>query len=495
MTNGTSKRTSVAAGAAIAVGMRWADRIIGVMSTLILARLLVPSDFGIVAAASLLIALVDVFFDMGVHIVLIQNRNASEDDFNTAWTLRVIQSIVVGCTVVALAGWAAGYFRNPLLVDVIQVMAVSIVIGGFENIAVVRFQKDMEFGRDFQFVFSKRIIGFAVTIIAAFQLQSYWALVLGTLAGRTAGVAISYLMCPTRPRFSLKKIRLLWSYSQWLLVNSVGSFSDQRMDKIYVGRVTGSAELGSYTLADEIAAMPSTELLAPIGRVLFPAFVAARESPAQFARAFLLALAVQAMIVIPAGAGLSLLAPEVVYFMLGEKWVSTIPLIRTLALMNIAFALASSSGYLLLAIGRYKENAGIVWMRVLLFGAAILVFLPGDSVQAVAQLRLAVAFASLGVLMALVLHYIRQLRYRDLVAQVWRPIIGTSVMAVVLLSVPVLPSFPLAVQLIGKIGLGAVTYGLTIIACWRYFGCPYGGESYVLEKMGILPQIKSILRL
>ena len=204
--------------------MRWTDRSIAFVSTLILARLLVPADFGVIVMASLFIGLADVFFELGVNVALIQNRTPSQEHYDTAWTLRIIQTTLAAIVVVIAAPLAATYFNDPRVTLVVQVLAVSLVLSGLENIGVVTFQKEMQFGKEFQFLFCKRIVGFIVTIVAAWFIRSYWALVIGALTGRTFGVALSFVMHPMRPRLGLEKFREIFSVSQWVLVRSIGGY-------------------------------------------------------------------------------------------------------------------------------------------------------------------------------------------------------------------------------------------------------------------------------
>ena len=207
-----------------AIAMRWFDRLVGLISTLILARLLAPEDFGIIAMASILVGLVNVVFDLGVNLVLIQNPAPTQEDYDTAWTLRLLQSIASAILVAAAAPLGAEYFNEPRLTIVIQILALSFVVRALENIGIVNFQKDMEFGKDFQFVVARRILTFLVTMVAAWLLRSYWALVVGTLAGGLIGAALSYAMHPMRPHFGLTRFHEIFGVSQWHMVRNFGGF-------------------------------------------------------------------------------------------------------------------------------------------------------------------------------------------------------------------------------------------------------------------------------
>ena len=231
-----SNSVSASVGALIVVGIRWTDRLIGLISTIILARLLAPDDFGIIAMASLLIGLIEVLLDMGVNITLIQNKNATQLDFDAAWTLRLIQSGIATVVIFAAAYPAADYFHDARVTLVVQALALSILILGFENIGVVSFQKKMEFGREFRFFFGKRIIGFMVTVAVAWWLHSYWALVVGTVAGRLAGVVLSYAMHPMRPGLSLVRMPAMLSFSTWNLVRGISNYLGENLHRALVGR-------------------------------------------------------------------------------------------------------------------------------------------------------------------------------------------------------------------------------------------------------------------
>ena len=367
---------SVAESALITVAMRWTDRSIAFVSTLILARLLVPEDFGVIAMASLVIGLADVFFELGVNVALIQNKTPSQEHYDTAWTLRIIQTTLAAIVVIIAAPLAATYFNDPRVTLVVQVLAVSLMLSGLENIGVVTFQKEMQFGKEFQFLFCKRIVGFIVTIAAAWFIRSYWALVIGALAGRTFGVALSFAMHPMRPRLGLKKFREIFSVSQWMLVRSIGGYFQLKLHLAIVGARESASVLGAYSLASEISALPSSELLAPINRVLFPAFVRVKHDLAELKRVVLLAQGVQTMIAMPAAIGLILVSSEAVLLLLGEKWMGAVPFVEIFALISFMSSIATSGAYVLITLGKIRLMAISSWVQVGLFATLAFVVFP-----------------------------------------------------------------------------------------------------------------------
>jgi len=485
---------SAAKGAVLTITMRWTDRLVGIISTLILARLLAPADFGIVAMASLVVALTETLLDLGVGSALIQDRTAGREEFNTAWTLGLLQALLAALLIALIgAPLAAEYFNDSRVTDVLRVMAVSVFIGGLQNIGIVTFQKNMEFNKDFRFFFLRRISGFVITVCLAFWLRSYWAMILGTLATRAIGVALSYAMHDFRPRLSFVSIANLWAFSQWILVRNLGNYGATQIDKFVLGRRVDAAALGAYSLADEISSMPTGELLAPLGRVLFPAFVRAAGQGEELRRVFCLAFGVQVLLALPAGVGLALVAPVAVPLLLGAQWLMAIPLVQILSLMSIGGALAHGSGYLLLTLGKVRLLAIVSWVQFALLSSLLLFVFPNSNAEEIAGIRLTVSFAGMAVVLGFVLREMRSIRLLDLISNTWRPAVATALMTALLYFTKPPTHFSLVVQLLGQIALGAIAYGATVLAFWRLSGCPEGAESYLLDKMHIRERVTRLL--
>lgn len=472
-------------GALLVVSMRWIDRLLGITSTLVLARLLMPADFGIVAMASVVVGLIDVLLDLGVIPMLVQKRDCDDEDFSNGWTVRVIECTVVAALIALTAPLAADFYHDQRVGPVLQLMALGIFISGFENIGVVAFQKDMLFLKDFQFFFLRRFTGFVATLAFALWLESYWALPLGAVVGRIGGVVVSYAMHPFRPRPTLSRFRHIWSFSQWMLVLNAGEYFAMRLDKFIVGHRADAAVVGTYSLADDISVMPTSELLMPIGRVLFPAFVKVRDRPAELQYAFVLALAVQMMIAVPAAVGLALIAPEAVALLLGERWAGAVPFVQVLALVYGLNAISHGASYLLLSLGRVRILAIAIWLQILVFGLGAVTFLADADPLGLAHWRLAVvSLYALGFVL-LIFREVPTLRPREVFAAVWRPVVAAGFMAA-LLAEFTLAGWPLLAAILTRIAAGGVLYSTALLVLWALAGRPRGAETYILDKLAII---------
>ncbi|MDQ2763908.1 MAG: oligosaccharide flippase family protein, partial [Pseudomonadota bacterium] len=203
--NSVTSRTAI--GASWMIAWRFVTRGLGFVSTLILARLLVPADFGIVAVASAFAAGIDALSELGLQAALVRQADDDQTLYDTAFTLQAIRGLITGM-ILAAGAWSAGnLFRDPRLTPVLFVLAGVAAIGGLDNIAVVRFQRELRFDMEFRLLFVPRVLQFTTATIAAFTLRSYWALIIGIIVGRLSRTSVTYLIQPHRPRLSLSRWR------------------------------------------------------------------------------------------------------------------------------------------------------------------------------------------------------------------------------------------------------------------------------------------------
>ena len=160
---------SMAAGAGWMVLMRLADRGVGLVSLAILARLLLPEDFGLVALAVSIIALVDMFGQFGADVALIQNQHAERRHYDSAWTLNLATAMTMSLVLAVVAKPAAAFFAEPRVEGIVYWLAVANVIGACANIGIVDFRKRLEFRKEFAYLFSARVLSTAVTLVLAWQ--------------------------------------------------------------------------------------------------------------------------------------------------------------------------------------------------------------------------------------------------------------------------------------------------------------------------------------
>jgi lipopolysaccharide exporter len=473
-------RRSVIQGALWAVALRWLMRLVGVANVAILARILGPSDFGLVAMATLVVGLIETWLAFGVDSALIQNAEADRHDFDTAWTIRLLQGAVIAALVVVASPIAQAYFKEPRLGPLLWVLSIGILISGMANIGMVMYRKNLQFQTEFWILAVSKLLSFGVSVTAALVLRNYWALAIGIVGGYTIGCVVSYIAHPFRPRFSLSRWRKLWSFSQWVVVMNIIGYAENKADEVLVGGYTSAAQMGLYSVASDVGQMPSAELSAPLNRVLFPAFARLQAEPGRLAAAYTNALATVAMVTVPAGVGLAMVAPEAVRVLLGPKWTAAAPLLAALALWGTLRSLSSSGGYLLMSIGLPKLVALTTFVTVAVFaGGATAALWTGHGPFGIAIAKVFAACISLAITVAFVVAN-TEARTRMVMRSVIRPILAAGTMAAVLLTVPATP-FGATADLALKVVVGALVYVPAALLLWMVAGRPDGPERLALN--------------
>jgi len=463
--------------------LRVLDKSLGVVSMIVLARLLTPGDFGLVAMAMSIVALVELLSAFNFDMALIQNQRAGRTEFDSAWTLNVTLGTASGVLLLLGAVPSAAFYGDPRLVWLVVALAAAPLIGGLENIGVVVFRKELDFRREFLFLLVKRLLSFIATLIFAFTLRDYWALVLGTLFGRTAGTLLSYVVHPYRPKFGLGAARKILSFSAWFLANNLLYFLLHRSSDFVVGKALGAPALGVHAISYEIANLPTTNMIAPINRVVYPAYTRVASDRAALGRSFLRVLGLVAMVAIPAGVGIAAISDRLVGLALGARWLEAVPLIEILAIAGAIGAVQTNVGYIYMALGTPRTQTVLAVAYVCLLLPLMLLGVHFFQLRGVALAFLATALLHTPLTFGLVGKDL-SIRAKDLVRPMVRPILAAGAMYSVVKSLPPLgaeSATVLGVLYLGAaIFLGVLVYGGGVMACWLFAGRPPSAEQEVL---------------
>jgi len=483
-----SIRNSMARGAAWMVAFKMLDRSLGLLSTLILARVLIPKDFGLVAMATSITALLELFMAIGLDTALIQRSAATPAHYNAAWTLNAGVGLLIGTGMLVLAWPASVFYHEPRVLPVICWLAVGALVQGCENVGVVDFRKEMRFDREFRFLMGKRVMAFVTTVPLAFALRNYWALVAGMLTSRIGGVALSYALHPFRPRPSLAAVADLMHFSKWLVVQNVLAFLKERSADFIIGRFAGPHALGIFSISAEIANMPATELVAPINRAVLPAYAKLAGDKAALRREYLSVMSLIALLAVPAVAGFAVSAPFLVPLILGPKWQEAASIISVLAFFGIIQVLQSNAYSAFLALGRPQVFVKITAIHVCIELPALVMLTAWFGIVGAVWAYVGAAILVLPVNFIFITRFL-ELPGREFVSRLWRPICGSALMyGAVHLWGPAAPggSIPTA-QAAGSLTacvlLGVPAYVASVTALWFVSGRPSGAEMWLLREI------------
>ncbi|MBU0556054.1 MAG: lipopolysaccharide biosynthesis protein [Alphaproteobacteria bacterium] len=464
--------------------------IISFASSIILARLLVPEDFGLVALALGVSAIVTAFTSMPLSQALIRIDDIEEDHFHSAFTLGLMRAALL-TLLLAVAAWpTAMLYQDNRLASIMLVLAGQAFIGGFHSARWPMIQKNLSFGPDAIVSTTARLAAAISSVLIAYHYQSYWAIVVPIVLMQILGVGLTQLYAPYRPRLRFNKIPEIWSFSIWMTFSSVLTTVNARVDSLVVGGILGQRAVGFYSYADEKARMPTRELSAPLIRLLFPGLAAVKNDPERLATAYKRTQAMVFAVCVPAGAGFGLVADMFVHILLGEKWLPIIPIMQVLAFAFAFENLVTATAPLAMAMGAtralFVRDAATFACRVPVVVGGLLFFgIPG--------LLAARAFAtmlSVALNMLLAKNIVRvSIRSQLFGCSRTFTAVASMSLCVVLFKMILPPDTEASVAgLLATIAVGGVAYAASHLGLWSIVGRPKGPETELLAIIGGLIQ-------
>lgn len=428
-----------------------------VLRTFILARLLVPEDFGIVGIATLATGFLEVFTVTGFDRALIQKKELDHQDLDTAWTISVLRGIGLSAFLFFIAPLVATYYDAPSATAVIRVVGLSFLAKGLNNVGIIYLSKKLRFGQKFLYDLSTALIGFVVTVFLAFKIRNEWALVWGIIAQYTASLIGSYIVDAYKPRFRLNTSRAkeLYSFGVWIFASTVTTYLAKQGDSLVVPKVLGVEALGYYSMAFNLAALPAM-LVGKISSVLFPAYCNLQENPTRLKEYYLRALRMVAFLAIPACGGIFVLAEPIAH-VLGEKWAPIAPILQLLVLSTLLKTVIDTCAVLFNAVGKPNLVFALTFVRATAIGVLVYPFTLNWDLQGTAvAVVLAVVF-SIPVLFYGLRKTLR-LRVWEYFETLLMPLLATGVMVLFVYLIGLaLNQFNILV-LIASILLGVATY-------------------------------------
>jgi O-antigen/teichoic acid export membrane protein len=351
---GLGMKAQMMRGAAWVAASRVLINGIGFASTLLLARLLSPDDFGVVALALTFIAIVGSVTEIPLSTALIQHTEPERAHFDSAWTLSMLRGAILGIVLALAAVPLARLYGDARLVPLIWVLAVLTFIQSLASPMVVKFTRRLDFKQDFIVGVAKKLSGFVFALFIAWTYQSYWALIVGQAASEIITVIVTYILAPYRPRVTLSHARELLGFSVWLSLVQVIQTLNYRFDNLFIGYFLSSADVGQYSYGTNLALLPTREATAPIAQTLFPAFSLVRHDRERLRGAYTRAQTLLCAIALPIGIGFAAIADPLVHILLGDKWAPAVLVIQVLSSIFALQTLASSLHPLAMAIGETK---------------------------------------------------------------------------------------------------------------------------------------------
>lgn len=329
--------------------------------TLVLAAVLTPADFGIVAAALAVVSFGQIVVEMGMGAAVVQRRTQVFE----AASLALIFSVTVGLALYAvlwiMAPTIARVYDIGELQSALRVVGVSLVLSALISVPTALLTRELQFRRLFWIGALPQIANALVSLVLALAGGGYWALIGGHLSGRVLNLVLVWKAGRWRPRpvFDSQLFRSLFAFSAWIFVSGLQSWLFLYADNLLVGYFYGASYLGVYALGFNLAMLLPGMLIAPLASVAYPAFSALQKDPHEVGLSLQKLQRLAATILFPVCFGLAALAEPLVMQLYGDKWVGLGWTMGLLAIMPGLSNLWSLNADAYRAIGRPD-----VWVKV-----------------------------------------------------------------------------------------------------------------------------------
>jgi len=373
------------------------------LGSLVLTRLLFPEAFGLMATASVILAMVQLFSDTGVRTSIIQNPRGGEPQFlNTAFIISVGRGVLLGRIICALAVPLALYYDKPELRLLLVVMALNPLIVSFENPAMSLFIKKFRVERQVVFEIGIQALGLITSVVLAWLLRSVYALAWGAVLSSLYRVAGSYRMHPFRPRLSWDSDagRELFSFGKFIFLNTMITWAAMNTDLVLIGKMLSMEQLGFYNLGKNFADLAPTFALQIIGQAFFPAISSIAHDVPRIMRVYRRFAALAMAVAVPAGMLLALFSADIIGLLYDARYVAAAIPMYWLCLAVVFRIMSIITGTTFIAAGRpgletIAMSAGLAAMAVCIPAGILLNGLQGAAIGAAAALAVTAAAESL----------------------------------------------------------------------------------------------------
>jgi len=437
----------------------WGVQLGSVLLFLLLARILGPTDFGLVALATVYLDLVDRMIDQGFASAIVQRRELDDQHLDSAfWTSMAIAVFAMGMTLLG-APLVASVTHQPRLIPVLRVLSLTMVCTAMVSVQEGILTRRLAFRSLAMRGLSSVAVGGAVGVGMALAGLGVWSLVGQQLAWELAAIVVLWRATGWRPGLRVSRARLkeLWKVGAPITGTRLLETGQRRSSDFIVGAMLGSTALGFFAVGQRMATALNRMIVDSVSQVAFPTFSRLQEDPQQLLRAYYKAIQYAAAIAFPAFLGLAALAPEFIAAWFGPKWLPSVRVSQVLAILALTWMTARFNGAVLQALGAVRIQ---FWLR--LFGAltnlvAIIIGLRwGINGVAYAMLIRVLVFAPLSA--AAVRHYVK-LDYVAVARRTVPPLLGAvaAVLAVVLVRQLLGSGRPVAILVLGA-GLGAAAH-------------------------------------
>jgi teichuronic acid exporter len=307
-------------------------QVVGFVISIVLARLLVPADFGLIGMMALFVGLAGVFSDCGLSASLIQRQEITDDDETSVFALNIVLGLVLAALLCLISPLVAGFYQRPILKPLLSVQAVSVVISSFCIVQGALLARTMQFKKT-ALIGTLSVIASGVSgVTMAYLGFGVWSLVYSGVIGTVVRAGLLWYFSDWRPhgRIRLQSIRSVWNFSSYLLYCSLIGVAYQNLYSVIIGKVYSAESLGYYNRANGVRMLPAATMSGVVNRVAFPLFSRCQHDKALMLKRMRELVRIS-LLFSCAGMGLlAVMADPLIPLLMTNKWMPSVPLLRIL---------------------------------------------------------------------------------------------------------------------------------------------------------------------
>ena len=392
--------------------LRALTRSLALLKIAILARILLPFQFGIYGIATLVLGFLEMMTETGINIFLIQQKEKIDEYIDSAWVVSIIRGFLIGILIFILAPFIANYFKNPNATYILYLISLVPIIRGFINPSCIKYQKNLEFNKQFKYDSVVFFVDAFFAILLGVITKSENSLIYAMIISTTLEVVLSFVYFNPKPKFAfdfVKSLKVI-NRGKWITGAGIANYLFQNIDDIVVGRVLGTTSLGIYQQAYKISTLPISEVGEVFNKVTFPIYVNLTADIKRLRRAFLKTLVIICILVIPFGFIVFTYPIQIIRFVLGETWITAAPVLQLLAIYGSIKAIVNSFYSLFLGISKQEVVTYITLISVI---CLVIILYPLINLFGILGAGYATIIATLFSLPLLIYYYVKYFNFKQ----------------------------------------------------------------------------------
>ncbi len=336
------------------IANRLITRVIDFFTLMVLARILEPADFGLVAIAMTFIMIIEAILDLPLAQILVREAEMTDSMFNTAFTLSILRGLIIALVVISLGFPIVIFYEDERLFSLMLFVALAPVFRGMVNPRLAIYMRKLDFRQDFIVNVSGKVIALLASVTTAIMTQSYWAIAVATVASPVTMMLVSYLFNPKWMRLSLSEWSLFKDTVSWFTLSRIISAINWQLDRILLGRYINVSSFGGYSIATNLAALPVQVFLQPLAQPIMSGFVPIKDDDQALKKAYCKANNAVFFITAPFFLTMAVLAEPGIKLVFGDKWSDAAPVLRWLAVCGFFPIVTALFEPLLLMLNKTK---------------------------------------------------------------------------------------------------------------------------------------------